>query len=58
MIFPTVMVLSLVADVVCAQEPPAPKEVDPPEPPTPAPPAKVTTNKTAQSRYFEEQFRQ
>ena len=58
MIFPTVMVLSLVADVVCAQEPPAPKKVDPPETPKPAPPAKVTPNKTAQARYFEEQFRQ
>ena len=58
MIFPTLMVLSLVADVVCAQEPPTPKEVDPPETPEPASPAKVTPNKTAQSRYFEEQFRQ
>ena len=58
MIFPTVMVLSLVVDVVCAQEPPAPKKVDPPETPKPASPAKVTPNKTAQSRYFEEQFRQ
>ena len=58
MIFPTVMVLSLVADVVCAQEPPAPKKFAPPETPKPAPPAKVTPNKTAQSRYFEEQFRQ
>ena len=58
MIFPTVMVLSLVVDVVCAQEPPAPKKVDPPETPKPATPAKVTPDKTAQGRYFEEQFRQ
>ncbi len=58
MIFPTVMVLSLVSDVVCAQEPPAPKKVDPPETLKPAPPAKVTPDKTAQGRYFEEQFRQ
>ncbi len=58
MIFPTVMVLSLVVDVVCAQEPPAPKKVDPPETPKPAPPAKITPDKTAQGRYFEEQFRQ
>ena len=58
MIFPTVMVLSLVVDVVCAQEPPAPKKVDPPETPKPAPPTKVTPDKTAQGRYFEEQFRQ
>ena len=58
MIFPTLMVLSLVADVVCAQEPPAPKKVDPPETPKPAPPAKVTPDKTVQARYFEEQFRQ
>ena len=58
MIFPTVMVLSLVVDVVCAQEPPAPKKVDPPETPKPVPPAKVTPDKTAQGRYFEEQFRQ
>jgi len=57
-IFPTVMVLSLVSDVVCAQEPPAPKKVDPPETPKPVPPAKVTPDKTAQGRYFEEQFRQ
>ncbi len=57
-IFPTVMVLGLVSDVVCAQEPPAPKKVDPPETPKPVPPAKVTPDKTAQGRYFEEQFRQ
>ena len=58
MVFPVVMVLSLVVDVVCAQEPPAPKKVDPPETPKPATPAKVTPDKTAQGRYFEEQFRQ
>ena len=58
MIFPTVMVLSLIVDVVCAQEPPTPKKVDPPETLKPAPPAKVTPDKTVQGRYFEEQFRQ
>ena len=56
--FPAMMILGLGVAVVCAQETPAPKETAPPKTPKPATPAKVTPRNTAQSRYFEEQFRQ
>jgi len=56
--FPAMMILGLGVAVVCAQETPAPKEAAPPKTPKPATPTKVTPRNTAQSRYFEEQFRQ
>ena len=56
--FPIVMIMGLVVAMVGAQETPASKETAPPKTPKPATPTKVTPRNTAQSRYFEEQFRQ
>ena len=52
------MLLGLIVVVVCAQEPPAPKEPAPPETPKPATPPKVTPSNTKPNDYIGEQFRQ